>query len=209
MAASTPGRSAMIRSVARVHGPIVDRGVERLQPAGHVGPFGGIEVDALAPGDPGIVALAVDGDAVRRAVVAHPEPSAHGLGIDRAGGASLGVGDRSGIERVDGVDVQLADPRQQGAARPHRGATPPPEHERDRAGLDPAQGRVVEEHRCSLARDQRATASNQAVRSVTIASNEGAANSTGWYTSMSYSVRAISSGSQARISAWRNSWISP
>ena len=41
------------------------------------------------------------------------EPSAHGVGIDGAGGASLGVGDRSGIERVDGVDAQLADPRQQ------------------------------------------------------------------------------------------------
>ena len=40
-----------------------------------------------------------------------------------------------------------------------------------------------------VARDQRAMASNQAVRSVTIASNDGAANSTGWYTSMSYSVR--------------------
>ena len=163
----------------------------------------------LTPGDAGIVALAVDGDAVRRAVVAHPEPSAHGVGIDRAGGSSLAVADRRGVDRVDGVDAQLADPRQQRAARLHRGATPPPEHQRDRAVRDPAQGRVVEEHRCSLARGQRAMASNQAVRSATIASNEGAANSTGWYTSMSYSVRAISSGSQSRISAWRNSWISP
>ena len=112
--ARTKGRSAINRSVGRVHGPQARR-VQPVQPRPERGDGRVVERGVLAERDPWVVARHVEPDAVAVALGLGGQHR-QDLVPGHARPPRVGLGDVLGLDPVDGVDREHPDRRPQRAS---------------------------------------------------------------------------------------------